>query len=151
MRIPGVHADRGITMRTFISAEDEKGSREQVHANAALPVCPIHPGSFVRRYRTHGANGPGVYPQCVPAAGDRAHLLAWDDAESASAPHSETSDLSLSERAVLIDASNGMTVIETAARHSKSPETVKTQRRSILLKLGARNMAQAVGMMSEGH
>ena len=30
--------------------------------------------------------------------------------------------------------------------HAKGPETVKTQRRSILLKLGARNMAQAVGM-----
>ncbi len=49
---------------------------------------------------------------------------------------------------MLEDASNGMTVNETAANRSKSPETVKSQRRSILLKLGARNMAQAVGMMS---
>jgi DNA-binding NarL/FixJ family response regulator len=53
----------------------------------------------------------------------------------------------MSERGVLVDAANGMTVIETAASRSKSPETVKSQRRSILLKLGARNMAQAVGMM----
>jgi DNA-binding CsgD family transcriptional regulator len=50
---------------------------------------------------------------------------------------------------VLEDASVGMTVIESAVHRSKSPETVKSQRRSILLKLGARNMAQAVGMMGE--
>ncbi len=31
-----------------------------------LPTCPMHPGSLIRRYRTHGPNGPGVYPQCVP-------------------------------------------------------------------------------------
>jgi DNA-binding CsgD family transcriptional regulator len=135
-------------MLALISSPDTNSSYESHgHANAGSPKCTIHPGSLVRRYRTHGPSGPGVYPQCVPADGDQPHLLAWTDAQSAPAPRADTSDLSLSERGVLIDAANGMTVIETAASRSKSPETVKTQRRSILLKLGARNMAQAVGMM----
>jgi DNA-binding NarL/FixJ family response regulator len=55
--------------------------------------------------------------------------------------------LSPSEAAVLEDAANGLTVTETAARRSKGRETVKTQRQAILLKLGARNIAQAVAMM----
>jgi DNA-binding CsgD family transcriptional regulator len=135
-------------MLELISPADRNGSHDPSgHANPASPVCLIHPGSLVRRYRTHGPSGPGVYPQCVPADGEQPHLLAWTDVQAAPAPRADTSGLSLSERGVLIDAANGMTVIETAASRSKSPETVKTQRRSILLKLGARNMAQAVGMM----
>ena len=47
---------------------------------------------------------------------------------------------------MLDDAAEGLTVAETAARRYKSTETVKTQRRAILLKLGARNTAQAVAM-----
>jgi DNA-binding CsgD family transcriptional regulator len=47
---------------------------------------------------------------------------------------------------VLDDAANGMTVFESAIAREKSPETVKTQRRSLLLKLGARNMAHAVAI-----
>jgi DNA-binding CsgD family transcriptional regulator len=113
-----------------------------------LPTCPAHPGSLIRRYRTHGPNGPGVYPQCVPAGDGTAHLLAWPDVQRAAPSRADTGALSPSEHNVLEDASNGMTVNETAQNRSKSPETVKSQRRSILLKLGARNMAQAVGMMS---
>jgi DNA-binding CsgD family transcriptional regulator len=113
-----------------------------------LPTCPIHPGSLIRRYRTHGPNGPGVYPQCVPTGDAGAHLLSWPSVPRIAAAHSDIVALSPSEHRVLEDASNGMTVNETAANRSKSPETVKSQRRSILLKLGARNMAQAVGMMS---
>ncbi|MEO9175425.1 MAG: helix-turn-helix transcriptional regulator [Gaiellales bacterium] len=113
-----------------------------------LPTCPAHPGSLIRRYRTHGPNGPGVYPQCVPAGDGAAHLLAWPNAQRTTQSMADTTALSLSERQVLDDAAHGMTVNETALNRSKSPETVKSQRRSILLKLGARNMAQAVGMMS---
>lgn len=138
-------------MGTLISPRDGNGSHGQHPANAATPVCSIHPDSLVRRYRTHGPTGPGVYPQCVPADGEQPHLLAWGEAQRAPVSRSDASGLSQSERGVLIDAANGMTVIETAVSRSKSPETVKTQRRSILLKLGARNMAQAVGMMSESH
>jgi DNA-binding CsgD family transcriptional regulator len=54
------------------------------------------------------------------------------------------SSLSAAERSVLDDAAEGLTARETALRHAKSLETVKAQRRSILLKLGARNMAHAV-------
>jgi DNA-binding CsgD family transcriptional regulator len=114
-----------------------------------LPTCTAHPGSLIRRYRTHGPNGPGVYPQCVPASAEQPHLLAWPGMSRPALPGSETSLLSPSEYGVLEDASHGMTVIESAVHRSKSPETVKSQRRSILLKLGARNMAQAVGMMGE--
>jgi DNA-binding CsgD family transcriptional regulator len=136
-------------MTALIVPTDTNGPHApQQHANGGSPECSIHPGSLVRRYRTHGPNGPGVYPQCVPADGDQPHLLAWSDVPGTPASRADTSGLSLSERGVLTDAANGMTVIETATSRSKSPETVKTQRRSILLKLGARNMAQAVGMMS---
>jgi DNA-binding CsgD family transcriptional regulator len=113
-----------------------------------LPTCPSHPGSLIRRYRTHGPNGPGVYPQCVPSGDAAAHLLSWPDISRVAPARSDMVALSPSEHRVLEDASNGMTVNETAANRSKSPETVKSQRRSILLKLGARNMAQAVGMMA---
>jgi DNA-binding CsgD family transcriptional regulator len=132
-----------------LTSRPEVGHGTTSHVLASTsPVCALHPGSLVRRYRTHGPSGPGVYPQCVPSDGNQPHLLSWTDIRTAPAPRSDTSGLSISERGVLDDAASGMTVIETAASRSKSPETVKTQRRSILLKLGARNMAQAVGMMS---
>jgi DNA-binding CsgD family transcriptional regulator len=79
--------------------------------------------------------------------GGQPHLLAWNAIPRASAVPSETGVLSASEFAVLQDAANGLTVTETALRRSKGRETVKTQRHSILLKLGARNIAQAVAMM----
>jgi DNA-binding NarL/FixJ family response regulator len=54
--------------------------------------------------------------------------------------------LSASELEILGDAARGCTVSESAARRSKGAQTVKAQRASILRKLDARNMAQAVGM-----
>jgi DNA-binding NarL/FixJ family response regulator len=60
--------------------------------------------------------------------------------------HANGFPLSRSELAVLDDAANGLTVNESAAFRWKSSDTIKTQRRAILHKLGARNMAQAVGM-----
>jgi DNA-binding CsgD family transcriptional regulator len=114
-------------------------------AGEGLPACPAHLGSLVRRYRAYGPNGPGVYPQCVPGD-DEPHLLAWEDLSKTSATCGEPSGLSLTELGVLDDAMRGMTVSESAANRSKGPETVKTQRKAILLKLGARNMAQAVGI-----
>jgi DNA-binding CsgD family transcriptional regulator len=112
----------------------------------ASPTCPIHPGSAVRRFRATGVNGPGVYPQCVPGDGSQPHLLTWSDVHVAPAFRAVTPGLSPSELEVLADAAHGMTVIETATMRSKSPETVKTQRCSIILKMGARNIAHAVGM-----
>jgi DNA-binding CsgD family transcriptional regulator len=110
-----------------------------------LPTCRDHPGSFVRRYRSHGPAGPGVYPQCVPRGGEPAHLLAWMQADE---PRrlAEFPKLSPSEAAVLEDAGEGLTVQESARRRLKSPETVKTQRKTLMTKLGARNIANAVAI-----
>jgi DNA-binding CsgD family transcriptional regulator len=131
------------------SATDEQhGPAAPGSVMLSLPTCLAHPGSLIRRYRTHGPNGPGVYPQCLPAGDGAPHLLAWPQTEHAAAAKADTAALSPSEHRVLEDASHGMTVNETATNRAKSPETVKSQRRSILLKLGARNMAQAVGMMT---
>ena len=111
----------------------------------SLPTCPVHPGSTVRRFRTHGPHGPGVYPQCVPAGREPAHLLSWSPLRARVEAHA-TPDLTPSELAVLYDAAEGMTSSECASKRHKSTETVKSQRKAILMKLGARNMAQAVAV-----
>jgi DNA-binding CsgD family transcriptional regulator len=118
----------------------------------ALPSCSVHRGSLVRPYRSHGPNGPGVYPQCVPDGHEQPHLLAWAEADSPQLAGRLTGPAALtpSEREVMVDAGDGFTVRESAKRRHKSPETVKTQRKRILLKLGARNMAQAVAMAIGG-
>ena len=126
-------------------------SRLPPHATPAseLPSCPVHHDSHVRRYRAQGPNGPGLYPQCVPADGRNPHLLDWaSDPVPAAPPRADARILSQSENDVLEDAAEGMTVLETARTRFKGTETVKTQRRSILLKLGARNMTQAVAMVN---
>jgi DNA-binding NarL/FixJ family response regulator len=112
----------------------------------ALPTCPEHPGSLVRRYRSHGPNGPAVYPQCVNAQG-RSHLLGWPELalpERTLLPVS--TPVTASEHEVLIDAAEGLTVVESASRRCKGAETVKTQRKQVMLKLGARNMTHAVAL-----
>jgi DNA-binding CsgD family transcriptional regulator len=124
-------------------------SRQQLYVTAAraLPTCPTHRDSLVRRYRTPGPKGPGLYPQCVPADGSHPHLLAWPT-NTVRASARPAGVLSHSETEVLEDAAEGMTVLETARSRFKGTETVKTQRRSILIKLGARNMTQAVAMVN---
>jgi DNA-binding NarL/FixJ family response regulator len=57
--------------------------------------------------------------------------------------------LSPCELAVLCAAANGLTSLETAKRQNKGEATVKTQRGVILLKLGARNVAQAVCLATQ--
>ncbi|HEY1479593.1 MAG TPA: helix-turn-helix domain-containing protein [Gaiellales bacterium] len=121
------------------------------------PFCPTHPDGRVRRYRTIGAGGPGVYPQCVPADGSAPHLLDWERhrapvTTAETGPFEivlderagATSGLSRSELSVLCAAANGLTSLETGRLLGKGAETVKTQRHQILLKLGARNITQAV-------
>jgi DNA-binding CsgD family transcriptional regulator len=56
-------------------------------------------------------------------------------------------ELSPAERAVLECAAQGLTVPKTALRRQVSVETVKTQRRRVLQKLGARSMTQAVRIL----
>ncbi|MDX6570369.1 MAG: Bacterial regulatory protein luxR family [Gaiellales bacterium] len=86
--------------------------------------------------RAPGDNGPRDEPQ----------LLAWERERRDTRPHVLTMDLSRSELDVLEDAANGMTMRQSAFSRSKSPETVKSQRTSVLAKLGARNMVQAVAI-----
>jgi DNA-binding NarL/FixJ family response regulator len=86
-----------------------------------------------------------VYPQCVPTGGEAAHLLAWTQATEPR-PTAVLPVLSPSETAVLEDAADGLTVQESAKRRLKSPETVKSQRKTLMVKLGARNIANAVAI-----
>jgi DNA-binding NarL/FixJ family response regulator len=76
--------------------------------------------------------------------GDEPHLLRWE--MEAGRSHDLTAGLSRSELDVLEDAANGLTTKQSAVKRSKSTETVKSQRTSVLAKLGARNMVQAVAM-----
>lgn len=110
--------------------------------------CSLHPGAPVRRYRTQGPKGTGVYPQCVPPGG-QPHLLAWEDALAGAKPEPLgpiLSPLSASEHEVLRAAANGLTAAESAHLLGKGRETVKTQRHQVILKLGARNIAHAVAL-----
>jgi DNA-binding CsgD family transcriptional regulator len=127
-------------------SDDASATELPTPGRRAAPTCSIHPGSLVRPYRTLGPNGPGVYPQCVPGGGDHSHLLSWTKASGAPASTMQAPELSPSELDVLRDAALGLTVIESAAGRLKSPETVKSQRKQVLLKLGARNMTHAVAL-----
>jgi DNA-binding CsgD family transcriptional regulator len=118
--------------------------------------CLLHPKAPVRRYRTQGPNGRAVYPQCVPPDGSPPHLLDWGalGARGASTAmevrianeEAAASRLTPSELGVLYAAASGLTVSESARELGKSSETVKTQRRRIILKFGARNIAHVVGI-----
>jgi DNA-binding NarL/FixJ family response regulator len=92
---------------------------------------------------------PGLYsstssPADARPLGDEPHLLIWEQAAGRSCML--TTGLSRSELDVLEDAANGLTTRQSATARSKSTETVKSQRTSVLAKLGARNMVQAVAM-----
>ncbi len=120
--------------------------------------CPEHEDAKVRRCRTRGAHGRGIYPECVPADGSAPHVLSWEDATS-TAPSAQievrladglgATLLTPSELVVLREAANGYSAAETARRLAKGTQTVKTQRCRILLKLHAANPAQAVCIATE--
>lgn len=105
-------------------------------------VCTAHPGAQVRRVRTRGPRGPGMYLRCVPADGSPPHLVGWPGAVAAT----RRAPLSDDELHVLHDAAEGLTIIETAAKRETTPQSVKLQRANVLLKLGARNTAHAVAI-----
>jgi DNA-binding CsgD family transcriptional regulator len=108
----------------------------------ATPACSDHPGSLIRRYRTRGPNGPGIYLQCVPRDGRQPHLVGWPELR---APDGQ-GGLSHAELEVLLDAAEGLTMTETAARRGRRTQTIKTQRASMLRKLHARNVPHAVAL-----
>ena len=93
---------------------------------------------------THSAlRATGVSPTCsrgktperTPVRCTRS--VAHDDAFTTLSP---------SELDVLRAAAHGLTTSESARRLGKGTETVKSQRRQIILKLGARNIANAVAL-----
>jgi DNA-binding CsgD family transcriptional regulator len=59
--------------------------------------------------------------------------------------------LSPSELAVLRAAAAGQSVLESARMLGKGAETVKSQRRQVIIKLGVRNMTHAVGVAMHGN
>ena len=73
-------------------------------------------------------------------------LLRWEPARHDAGQALATAQLSRSELDVLEDAANGLTARQSASNRSKSSETVKSQRSSVLAKLGARNIVQAVAI-----
>ncbi|MEO9176628.1 MAG: helix-turn-helix transcriptional regulator [Gaiellales bacterium] len=124
--------------------------------------CPAHPWGRVRPYRTTGPRGPGIYSQCVPSNGDAPHLLEIQDPRLGRFHRSDAplrgevrlvegaeSVLTPSELDVLCAAANGLTSGETAHSLMKGEATVKTQRRQVLAKMGARNIAHAVCIATE--
>lgn len=123
--------------------------------------CPTHPKGYVRRYRTNGPDGPGVYPQCVPGKGRTTHILTWKEASADEHGAAEVAGenlqvtsmglLSPSELAVLRAAAAGQSVLESARMLGKGAETVKSQRRQVIIKLGVRNMTHAVGVAMHGN
>jgi RNA polymerase sigma factor FliA len=82
-------------------------------------------------HRLSVADGDGI-PSELPAANVEAALNGAPDA------------LTAPELDVLRAAAGGMSAEETAERLTKSPGTVRAQRKSVRAKLRARNMAQAV-------
>ena len=122
--------------------------------------CPAHSDGYVRRYRTNGPEGPGVYPQCVPGDRSPTHILTWEEASAEQGRAAEVAvenmrsaglgSLSPSELAVLRAAATGQSVRESARTLGKCPETVKSQRRQVIMKLGVRNMTHAVGVAMHG-
>jgi DNA-binding CsgD family transcriptional regulator len=124
--------------------------------------CPAHPWSRIRPYRTNGPRGMGVYSQCVPGDGSAPHLLEVEDPrfrrfQRRDAPlrgevkivEGAETVLTPSELDVLCAAANGLTSGQTAHSLMKGEATVKTQRRQIMAKLGARNIAHAVCIATE--
>ncbi len=115
--------------------------------------CGQHSPAQVRLESTFGPDGPRVELVCTPGDGAPPHRLSWKESGGACHPGvtvaSERApviadELSPAECQVLLDAANGLTGVESARQRGKSSETVKTQRSQIVLKLGARNLTNAV-------
>jgi DNA-binding CsgD family transcriptional regulator len=85
----------------------------------------------------------------MPGDGHQPHLLSWEEGRANALSldaHDAFTRLSPSELDVLNTAARGLTTTESARHLRKGTETVKTQRRQIILKLGARNIANAVAI-----
>jgi DNA-binding CsgD family transcriptional regulator len=77
----------------------------------------------------------------APSLGERIREAAAQALKGLEGPFLQ---LSVAELEALQAAAHGLTVAESAGVLDKSPETVKSQRNAVLLKLHARNIAHAV-------
>jgi DNA-binding CsgD family transcriptional regulator len=127
----------------------EDKARSGTRRVTAVPGCATHAGSFVRRQWLRGPSGAGVYRVCTPRGSENPHVLPSLAAGSALSLSDDRSGLTPGELDVLEDAANGLTVNESAAARRTSCDAVKSRRRSILQKLGARSMTHAVGLTLE--
>jgi DNA-binding CsgD family transcriptional regulator len=122
------------------------GDVQPPECDSAWPICAEHPGAPMQRARTRGAQGLAVYLRCRPQNGDPAHLVRAPDYPRDALPPSTAALVTDVEREILVDAAAGLTMSESAAKRDKGIETVKSQRRHILTKLGARNITHAVSI-----
>jgi DNA-binding CsgD family transcriptional regulator len=127
----------------------EDTARSGARRVTAGPGCAIHAGSFVRRQWVLGPSGGGIYRVCTPGGDEEPHVLPSLGVESVLSLSDDRSGLTPGELDVLEDAANGLTVNESASARRTSCDAVKSRRRSILRKLGARTMTHAVGMTLE--
>jgi DNA-binding CsgD family transcriptional regulator len=127
-------------------ASTDRAERYVVHPAPSVTRCQVHPGSFVRRRLAVGPRGPGIYRECTPRIGEPPHLLDVTGVETIVVGRAQTSRLTPSELDVLEDAANGLSVRESGLLRRKGVETVKSQRGSVLRKLGARTMTHAVAL-----
>ena len=116
---------RGVTPRRIWAIHAHAIARLQLLLKDSSEVVAEDP------HGTGVTNGIGTV-SALPAANVEAALIAAPDA------------LTPPELEVLRAAAEGMSAEETAQRLTKSAGTVRTQRKNVLAKLRARNMAQAV-------
>jgi DNA-binding CsgD family transcriptional regulator len=131
-----------------------RGSNAQ--GEAMSPRCSRHPAAEIGVCNTFGADGPRVCFLCTPVGGAQPHLMTYQQATDGTAltdtawlaRRTATVSVTLTsvECQVLRHAAIGLTSAESARQLGRSAETVKTQRSRILLKLGARNLANAVSV-----
>jgi DNA-binding CsgD family transcriptional regulator len=84
--------------------------------------------------------------QCNPENGDLPHLVQAQGSRRADRRPPQDALMTAVEREILTDAAAGLTMAESAAKRDKGLETVKSQRRHVLIKLDARNMTHAVSI-----
>ncbi len=127
-------------------------------------TCHLHPDGRVRAFRVDGPMGRTIHRRCEPLNGEPPHLVGEPQTivvrpavtngvsrvrRMPRRQGQEAFGLTRAELDVLRAAAAGLTVLESAALLQKGAETVKTQRNRIILKLGARNMVQAVCIAAE--
>jgi DNA-binding NarL/FixJ family response regulator len=84
-----------------------------------------------------------------PQNGDRPHLPSSNGPQWRARAHAV--EVTAADCDLLVDAASGLTIVESASKRGASIDAVKAQRRTLMLKLDARNMTHAIAVaLSEG-